>query len=130
MRNVQLSRSLSFKASSGAPLVKAASLKTDKPDKPAGWKDMNGMEKLGVVEVDPLLTPHQTHLKYRVREYMKRQMEIQKFEGSLQDFAKGEQFLAPVTLVINVDVLECPKTSEVRLTGHSANFLLRLVKLL
>jgi len=85
---------LSFKASSppaSRPALEwAASLKTDKPDKPAGWKDMNGLEKLGVLEVDPYLAPHQTHLKYRVREYLKRKMEIDKYEGSLQDFAKGE----------------------------------------
>ena len=93
MHNVQLSRSLSFKASP-ATLVRAASLKTDKP---AGWKDLNGMEKLGVLEVDPYLNAHQTHLKYRVREYMKRMMEIEKYEGSLQEFAKGEHFLAAVT---------------------------------
>lgn len=54
---------------------------------------MNGMEKLGVLEVDPYLTPHQTHLKYRVREFMKRKMEIDKYEGSLEDFAKGERII-------------------------------------
>lgn len=90
---VQLSRSLSFQASSPPSsrpaLAKSASLKTDKAENPAGWKDMNGMEKLKVLEVDPYLTPHQTHLKYRVREYLKRRMEIDKYEGSLEDFAKG-----------------------------------------
>ncbi|KAG0581581.1 hypothetical protein KC19_4G262800 [Ceratodon purpureus] len=83
-----ISRTLSFKDISG-PLVKAVSLKTDKPDKPAGWKDLNGMGKLGVLEVDPSLNAHEIHLKYRVREYMKRKMEIENIEGSLQDFAKG-----------------------------------------
>ncbi|KAG0577711.1 hypothetical protein M758_5G168600 [Ceratodon purpureus] len=79
-----LTRSLSFKASS-PPIVKATSLKTDKPDKPAGYE----VEKLGVVEVDPMLAAHQTHLRYRVREFLKRKAEIEKVEGSLEEFAKG-----------------------------------------
>lgn len=102
--NVQLSRSLNFKSSS-PPTVRATSIKTEKtekPDKPAksaepaepaqlaGWKDLNGMEKLGVVEVDPMLAPHQNHLRYRYREFLKRKMEIEKVEGSLENFAKGE----------------------------------------
>lgn len=86
---MQLTRSLSFKASSPST-VKATSLKTDKSDKPAGSKDMSSVEKLGVVEVDPMLAAHQNHLRYRMREFMNRKMDIEKVEGSLEDFAKGE----------------------------------------
>ena len=84
IHNLQLTRSLSFKASS--PVVKATSLKTDKPDKPAGYE----IEKLGVIEMDPMLAGHQNHLRYRVREFMKRKTEIEKVEGSLEEFAKGK----------------------------------------
>lgn len=91
---MQLTRSLDFKA--GSPLVvKATGIKTqktDRADNPAGWEDMSGMKKLGVMEVDPMLTAHQDHLQYRFREYMKRKTEIEKVEGSLENFAKGEHF--------------------------------------
>lgn len=83
---MQLSRSLSLKASSPV-VVTATSLKTDKP---VEWKDTNGLDKLGVVEVDPLLAPHQNHLRYRVNEYMKRRQAIEEYEGGLEAFAKGE----------------------------------------
>jgi hypothetical protein len=82
---VQLTRSLSFKASSPS-IVRATSLKTDKPDKPAGHE----IGKLGVIEVDPMLAAHQIHLRYRYREFVKRKAEIEKVEGSLENFAKGE----------------------------------------
>ena len=97
IHNVQLTRSLSFKASS-PPIVKATSLKTDKPDKPAGYE----VEKLGVVEVDPMLAAHQTHLRYRVREFLKRKAEIEKVEGSLEEFAKGEHFFTDGLRAIEV----------------------------
>lgn len=74
-------------------VVKATGLKTEKTDRadnPAGREDTNVMKKLGVVEVDPLLTAHQEHLRYRFREYEKRKTEIEKVEGSLENFAKGE----------------------------------------
>lgn len=82
-------RSLSFKASSPSP-VKATSLKTDKSDKPAGWKDTSEVveEKWGV-EVDPMLAAHQDHLRYRMKEFVKRKSDIEKVEGSLANFAKG-----------------------------------------
>jgi len=80
-----VSRSLSLKGSSPA-VVSATSLKTDKP---VEWKDTNGLDKLGVVEVDPLLAPHQNHLRYRVNEYMKRRQAIEEYEGGLEAFAKG-----------------------------------------
>lgn len=83
---LQVSRSLSLRASSPA-VVTATSLKTDKP---VEWKDTNGLDKLGVVEVDPMLAPHQNHLRYRVNEYMKRRQAIEEYEGGLEAFAKGE----------------------------------------
>lgn len=86
-----LTRRFSFKAS--CPTVKASDLEADKPDnsadKPQPWKDMNGMQNLGVLELDPYLAPHRIHLRSRVREFMKRKMEIEKHEGSLEDFAEG-----------------------------------------
>jgi 1,4-alpha-glucan branching enzyme len=80
-----LTRNLSSQAT-----VKATSLKTDKPDKPAGSKQVvNEVKKLAVIDVDPMLADHQVHLNYRMQEYLKRKTDIEKVEGSLLDFAKG-----------------------------------------
>lgn len=105
MHNVQLTRSLSYKAISPS-VVKATSLKTDKPDKPAKPAAGHEIEKLGVVEVDPMLASHQNHLRYRVREFMKRKAEIEKVEGSLEEFARGECYFTAGLLAIDVSSLQ------------------------
>ncbi|XP_002967402.2 1,4-alpha-glucan-branching enzyme, chloroplastic/amyloplastic isoform X2 [Selaginella moellendorffii] len=48
-------------------------------------------EDLPVVRVDPLLAPHQDHLKYRFSQYEGRKKAIEKYEGGLEKFSLGFQ---------------------------------------
>ncbi|XP_031494666.1 1,4-alpha-glucan-branching enzyme 1, chloroplastic/amyloplastic-like [Nymphaea colorata] len=46
-------------------------------------------EVLGVLDMDPALREYEDHLRYRSRTYSEQKKQIEKYEGSLEEFAKG-----------------------------------------
>jgi hypothetical protein len=46
-------------------------------------------QRLGVFDVDPLLTPYADHLNYRYGQYIKFKESIKKYEGGLDQFSSG-----------------------------------------
>ncbi|XP_015884098.3 1,4-alpha-glucan-branching enzyme 1, chloroplastic/amyloplastic [Ziziphus jujuba] len=47
------------------------------------------MEHIGILSIDPGLEQHQDHFEYRVRRYLDQKSLIQKYEGGLEEFARG-----------------------------------------
>ncbi|CAM6098956.1 unnamed protein product [Calypogeia fissa] len=67
--------------------VNAASVETNEP---IVRKEVEASaDRLGVLDVDPILEPHKEHLLYRFREYKARKEAFEKFEGSLEEFSLG-----------------------------------------
>lgn len=48
------------------------------------------MEHIGILSIDPGLEQHQDHFEYRVRRYLDQKSLIQKYEGGLEEFARGD----------------------------------------
>lgn len=47
-------------------------------------------EHLGIFNVDPSLEQFKDHFAYRSKRYIERKSLIEKYEGSLEEFAQGE----------------------------------------
>lgn len=47
-------------------------------------------EHLGIFNVDPSLEQFKDHFTYRSKRYMEQKSLIEKYEGSLEEFAQGE----------------------------------------
>lgn len=48
------------------------------------------MENIGLLSTDPGLEPFKDHFRYRVKGYIDQKKLIEKFEGGLEEFAKGD----------------------------------------
>lgn len=46
-------------------------------------------ERVAVLDLDPGLRPYKDHFGYRMKRYISQKMLIEKYEGSLEDFAQG-----------------------------------------
>lgn len=47
------------------------------------------LENIGILGVDPSLEPHKDHFRYRLKRYVDQKKLIEKYEGGLEEFAKG-----------------------------------------
>ena len=47
------------------------------------------MEDIGILKTDSLLEPHKDHFKCRVKRYLEQKSLFEKFEGGLEEFARG-----------------------------------------
>jgi hypothetical protein len=50
-------------------------------------------DNIGILGTDPGLEPYKDHFKYRVRKYAEQKALFEKYEGGLEEFAQGDQFL-------------------------------------
>lgn len=67
--------------------VHAASVETNEP---LVRKEVEASaDRLGVLDVDPDLSPHADHLRYRFNQYQTKKELIEKYEGSLEEFSEG-----------------------------------------
>lgn len=48
------------------------------------------MEHIGLLSIDPGLEPHKDHFKYRLTRYLDQKKLIDKYEGGLEEFARGD----------------------------------------
>lgn len=46
-------------------------------------------ENIGILSIDPGLEPFRDHFKYRLRKYVDQKNLFEKYEGGLEEFAKG-----------------------------------------
>eukprot|EP00270_Netrium_digitus_P010927 TRINITY_DN3429_c0_g1_i1.p1 TRINITY_DN3429_c0_g1~~TRINITY_DN3429_c0_g1_i1.p1 ORF type:complete len:809 (-),score=149.83 TRINITY_DN3429_c0_g1_i1:192-2618(-) len=68
-------------------VAKPASLKTE--EGPV-WNEVEySTDGLGVVQVDPNLMNHESHLRYRYSEFLKKKRAIDRYEGGLESFSLG-----------------------------------------
>lgn len=47
------------------------------------------LENIGILRIDPGLEPYKDHFRYRVKRYVDQKILIEKYEGGLEEFAKG-----------------------------------------
>lgn len=47
------------------------------------------IENIGILRIDPGLEPFEDHFKYRVRKYVDQKNLFEKYEGGLEEYAKG-----------------------------------------
>lgn len=52
------------------------------------------MEHIGILSIDPDLESHKDHFKYRLEKYLDQKKLIEKYEGGLEEFARGDFFLS------------------------------------
>jgi hypothetical protein len=71
----------------GPIAINATSLR---PNQTPAWNDAEALRNLQVVEVDPLLIPHVHHLRYRFQEFLRQRSAIDKHEGGLEVFSRGQ----------------------------------------
>lgn len=48
--------------------------------------------QLGIFEIDPSLKKFKDHFSYRTKKYIETKSMIEKYEGSLEEFARGKFF--------------------------------------
>jgi hypothetical protein len=108
----QVSRNSSKR--NGPIAINATSLR---PNQTAAWNDAEALRNLQVVEVDPLLIPHVHHLRYRFQEFLRQRSAIDKHEGGLEVFSRGQYPVrnANVSLFLQVQDF-CSRTQSY--TGH------------
>lgn len=46
-------------------------------------------EKIGLFSIDPGLEPFKDHFRYQLKRYVDQKKLIEKYEGSLEEFAQG-----------------------------------------
>lgn len=56
-------------------------------------------ENIGILSVDPSLAPFKDHFKYRVGKYIEIKKLLEKHEGSVEEFAKGDIYAFPTFLL-------------------------------
>lgn len=49
-----------------------------------------GTEDIGLLGMDPGLEPYKEHFNYRIRRYIDQKKLIEKYEGSVEEFAQGK----------------------------------------
>jgi 1,4-alpha-glucan branching enzyme len=47
-------------------------------------------ENIGILNADSSLEPYKDHFKYRLKRYLHQKKLIEEYEGSLEEFAKGD----------------------------------------
>lgn len=47
-------------------------------------------EKIGLFSIDPSLEQFKDHFRYRLKRYVDQKKLIEKYEGSLEEFAQGD----------------------------------------
>ncbi|KAA8528824.1 hypothetical protein F0562_036179 [Nyssa sinensis] len=58
-------------------------------DNPTMTTTEDDTENIGLLGVDPGLEPYKDHLRYRLKRYVDQKILIEKYEGSLEEFAQG-----------------------------------------
>lgn len=53
-------------------------------------------EHIGILDTDPGLEPFKDHFRYRMRRYVEQKELIEKYEGSLEEFAQGNILVSSV----------------------------------
>lgn len=61
-----------------------------------------GTETVGILDLDPGLKPYKNHFRYRMKRYIEQKNLIEKYEGSVENFAQGNDGLdgKPSTLKV------------------------------
>lgn len=57
-------------------------------------------DNIGILGSDPGLEQYKDHFKYRVRKYAEQKALFEKYEGGLEEFAQGDQFLLDMKIAI------------------------------
>lgn len=65
-------------------------------------------ENIGLLDLDPLLKPHEAHFRYQMKRYNEQKKLIEKYEGSLEEFALGKDDLEYwFSLLLFSDLCSC-----------------------
>ncbi|GMH18906.1 hypothetical protein Nepgr_020747 [Nepenthes gracilis] len=58
-------------------------------DSPSMTDSEEGIQNIGILSLDPGLEPYKDHFRYRMKRYVEQKILIEKYEGSLLEFAQG-----------------------------------------
>ncbi|KAK4276454.1 hypothetical protein QN277_014602 [Acacia crassicarpa] len=71
----------------GRSSSKISTVLTDDKSTMSSFEDE--VENIGIFRIDPGLEPYKDHFRYRVKRYVDQKKLIEKYEGGLEEFAKG-----------------------------------------
>ncbi|XP_054797957.1 1,4-alpha-glucan-branching enzyme 1, chloroplastic/amyloplastic-like isoform X2 [Prosopis cineraria] len=73
--------------SKGRSSSKISTVLTDNKSPMSSFED--DVENIGIFHIDPGLEPYKDHFRYRVKRYLDQKRLVEKYEGGLEEFAKG-----------------------------------------
>ena len=62
-------------------------------------------ENFGLLSIDPRLEPFRDHFKYRIKRYADQKRLIEKYEGSLEEFARGDTSILAMQVIYTFSFL-------------------------